>query len=253
MGAAFAAIAITEPNAGSSLAKISTSLSKEERIFGAKRHVGRITESSALIVLCSEHEASHHRTFYLVPNDAEGVNCTIVETAGLKKTSWGEVSFDGVAISSLQRIGNIGEALSLFHKHFAHWRVLIACVVVGATEALLDRIHIEMVNRRINNETLAEYSHWRQEFAAAVARLRSTWLLSLSAAKAIDEEVASAEAAAIAKSEAIESSCQVSDLYARIRSARSFCEDDEGSRIARSIQGIRFADGTGLDPFPRTV
>jgi alkylation response protein AidB-like acyl-CoA dehydrogenase len=243
-GAAFAAIAITEPDAGSSLTKISTQVTKQGTIVGAKRHVGRITESSAFIVLCSETEAPHHRTFYLVSGDSNSMTKTRVETAGLKKTSWGEVVFHGVPISEDQRVGQIGEAISLFHKHFAHWRTLIASVVVGATETLLQMIIDEMTSRKINGTVLAEYSHWRQELACSTARLRAAWALCLSAAKAHDDGTASAEAAAIAKSEAIEASCQIGDMYVRIRSARSFSEDDAGSLIIRSLQGIRFADGT---------
>lgn len=128
-GAAYCAVAITEPETGSDLHALKTRATPCEngyRLDGVKQHIARIKECTHLIVLAAVHRPAARITAFVVPADSPGVKIEPMEPMGMATISWGRVRLEDVTVPAENRVGGEGEGISLFLRHFSYWRIMMA-------------------------------------------------------------------------------------------------------------------------------
>ncbi len=239
------AIAITEPSGGSDPLSMHTMVRVVDGKYcldGEKVFVGRVKESDGILVF-SRNQCSTGISIFALPTDAFGISIKPLSGRGLSATSWSKITFQSVALKSEWRVGLEGQGMSLLHRHFAYWRSMMSACVIGAAESLLVEVAQFARQRQIASGLLSQATHFQISFAQAVARLRGAWALVQQAAFAVCKNEAEAEAACLAKADAVAAALDAVEVWQRFMGARSFCANSHGTRQSSAIEAFRNADG----------
>ena len=248
-GEAFAAIAITEPEAGSdlhALSTVATPRGNEYRLTGSKQYISRIQESTHFVVVATtSREGSLPRiTAFLVPRTTPGLSVESMSSMGMATVSWGKVHLDNVTVPSSSRIGGEGQGLSLFMRHFSYWRTMMAAIAIGSGEAAIDQAAARMRTRDAFGGPIGRFTHLQQALAQHVARLRMAWLLIEQVAGEGETRRWPVYDAAMAKAEAVEIALDATQWAMTVFGAEGYHSELGLEKRYRDLAGLRIADGT---------
>src|ERR1700733_11944591 len=193
-GAAYCAVAITEPEVGSdlrSLATIARPMGGGYVLDGTKQYISRISECTHFILFAAVERATKDPviTAFLIPRDAAGLETQSMQPSGLGAVSWGRVFLRQVNVPLASRIGGEGQGHSLFRAHFCYWRTMMAALAIGSAQAAIDQTALWMKRRHAFGGPIGRFSHLQQAMALWIARLRMAWLLVENVADQIDAHV----------------------------------------------------------------
>jgi acyl-CoA dehydrogenase len=136
-GRAIAALAITEPEAGSDLRRISTSLVARDGeliLNGRKSFISNAGAADFYSTLVRDGDGL---SAVLVPADANGVTVERLPEL-IAPHVLGDVVFDDVRVGPDARLGTPGQGLDLVLSTLAMFRVSVAGAAVGLAQAALD-------------------------------------------------------------------------------------------------------------------
>ena len=248
-GAAYCAIAITEPYAGSDLHALATTASPVDGGYvldGTKQHISRISECTQFIVFAAVQRPTRTPsiTAFLIPQDAAGLHTETAQPSGLGTVSWGTVHLRHVHVPSTSRIGGEGQGFSLFRRHFCYWRTMMAALAIGSAEAAIDLTATRIKDRHAFGGPIGRFSHLQQAMAHWIARLRMAWLLVESVAEQIDARGWPIADAAMLKAEALEAAVGATEWATMVFGAAGYDVATGLQKRHRDLLGLRIADGT---------
>lgn len=238
-------VAITEPDGGSdplSMKTVALFDGQHFRINGEKMFVGRILEADGVIVF-TRNERSPGLSAFALHRQQAGISSSILSSSGLTGTSWSQVLFQDVSVDLSWRIGAEGQGMSLLHRQFAYWRLMMTAAVIGAAESLLVELATFARQRNIASGSLHQAPHFQIEFARVIGRMRGAWALVVQTAEQIIIRSAESEVACLAKAEGVSAALECVEIWRRFMGARAFLSDTSGARQARAIEAFRSADG----------
>lgn len=134
---AIAALALTEPNVGSDLKAITTTVAEdgdELVVSGHKSFITNAGDADIYTVLCRENDAY---SLVLVPADTPGLSVTRPHQI-IAPHVLGDVVLDRVRVPLENRVGERGKGFSLMLATLATFRVSVAGAAVGVAQAALD-------------------------------------------------------------------------------------------------------------------
>ena len=134
---AIAALALTEPDVGSDLKAITTTVSSEGGhlvVSGRKSFITNAGDADLYTVLCREGD---QYSLILVPADTQGITVTRPHQI-IAPHVLGDVAFDGVRVPADHRVGEPGEGFRLTLATLATFRVSVAGAALGVAQAALD-------------------------------------------------------------------------------------------------------------------
>ncbi|HEX6451485.1 MAG TPA: acyl-CoA dehydrogenase family protein [Trebonia sp.] len=134
---AIAALALTEPDVGSDLKSITTTVTPDDDdlvVNGHKSFITNAGDADFYTVLCREGERF---SLVLVPADMSGVTVTRPHQI-IASHVLGDVVFDGVRVPADHRVGEPGQGFELVLATLATFRVSVAGAAVGVAQAALD-------------------------------------------------------------------------------------------------------------------
>jgi citronellyl-CoA dehydrogenase len=131
-GETVSAIAVTEPDAGSDVAAIKTRAVRDGEdwvINGSKIYITNAANADWLCLLAVTDPDARHGGFsqIIVPTDAPGVRCQLLEKIGLWGSDTGHFFFDDVRVPVSNTIGQVGRGFQQQMMQFQDER-LVACV-----------------------------------------------------------------------------------------------------------------------------
>jgi alkylation response protein AidB-like acyl-CoA dehydrogenase len=136
-GSVVAALAITEPEAGSDVMALSTRFWPDGNnyvLHGTKCFITNIQEADIFLVMATKDVRLHSRgvSAFLVPRNAEGLAVGIDEPRlGLHGCSIGSLRLDNVVVPKNALLGSLGSGAAIF-RHAMLWeRSLIVAAQVG--------------------------------------------------------------------------------------------------------------------------
>jgi acyl-CoA dehydrogenase len=134
---AIAALALTEPDVGSDLRAITTTVEADGDhlvVNGHKSFITNAGDAAFYSVLCREGE---QYSLIFVPADTPGVTVTHPHQI-IAPHVLGDVVFDGVRVPSENRIGEPGQGFRLMLTTLATFRVSVGGAAVGVAQGALD-------------------------------------------------------------------------------------------------------------------
>jgi citronellyl-CoA dehydrogenase len=149
-----AAIAVTEPDAGSDVSALKSYARKEGDVYilnGSKTFITNGTQADFLILLArtSDDPGYHSFSLFVLPTDLPGFNISKkLDKLGMRSSDTAELYFDDVRIPKENLIGQEGEGFIYQMQQFQHERFAVLPLAYIGAEALI-RETVEYLRKRI--------------------------------------------------------------------------------------------------------
>jgi alkylation response protein AidB-like acyl-CoA dehydrogenase len=184
-------------------------------------------------------------TCFLIEKGAAGVEVAPAgPTVGYRTASMGGVSFDGTPAGPETVLGGIGQAAAVYAGAIAWERTLIASVVVGRMDKLLEASIQHARTRKSGGQPIGKHQAVSHKVTDMKMRLEVARLLSYKAAWQLDQGAPAGMDASISKLFASESMVQSSFDATQIFGGQGFLEEIGVGRSLRDALGDTFYAGT---------
>jgi alkylation response protein AidB-like acyl-CoA dehydrogenase len=252
-GEVLASFSITEPQAGSDLARIETSARSLEGggliIDGEKRWVAGGV-SSDVVFMMSQVQGSDRPSCVVLPPDGRGSATWQVEEldkVGYRGVESAAYRFEAHRATGAEVLGGdegIGKGARMMLDALDVGRVNVACRGLGIIDRCLACAIDESTGREIGEGVLGDHTHAQLRIGELVARRAAVEALVDRAAEAVDARTPEArELATAAKLVASDTAVWAVDAAARLAASRSYAADDELARLRRDAPQTQIGEG----------
>jgi acyl-CoA dehydrogenase len=142
-GELVAALAITEPGAGSDVASIRTRARRVDggyEVNGSKTFITGGVRADILVTAVQTTEAGgHHGISFLIIERGPGVRSSALRKLGWHASDTAEIGFDDVFVPEENLLGGLHQGFYLIMANFQWERLLMALGAVGAMQAALEQ------------------------------------------------------------------------------------------------------------------
>ncbi len=143
-GERIAALAITEPGAGSDVASIRTRAERVDGgwiVNGAKTYITNGVRAHFYVTAVKTTETGGHSGLtFLIVDRGDGVHTSALSKLGWHASDTAEIAFDDVFVPEENTLGAEGKGFYLIMANFQWERLLMALGAVGSMRAALERV-----------------------------------------------------------------------------------------------------------------
>ena len=248
-GRAMAAFAMTEPDAGSDVASMTTTATADGDAWvldGTKSFISNagIADFYTTFAQTDAERGSKGIACFVVPADADGL-----EFAGAQILSaphpLGEIRFDGCRVGPDCLLAGPGEGFKLGLATLDRLRATVAAAACGMAARAIEEAVDHALDREQFGEPLAEFQLVREKLARMATELAAARLLTYRAAWEKDMGAARVTLeSAMAKAFATEAAQRIVDEAVQILGGRGVLADHPVDRLYRSVRALRIYEGT---------
>ena len=241
---AMAALALTEPDVGSDLRSVTTSITGRSdgtvTVNGRKSFITNAGDAAFYTVLGREGDGY---SLMLVPADTPGVQVQRGPRL-IAPHILGEVSFEDVRVPADHRVGAPGEAFKLVLATLATFRVSVAGAAVGLAQAALDEAVRHTTGRRQFGSALAELGPIPQLLGTSWMEIEQARLLTYRAASlAAGDPLGNLHLSSMAKVAATETAGRVTDRAVQMMGRFGLIAGSPIERLYRNARPMRIYEG----------
>lgn len=240
---ALAALALTEPDAGSDLKSVSTQISEEGgrlRLHGAKSFISNGPNAAFYEVFGREGDSF---SMVLAPADTPGLSITPTPQI-IAPHVLGEIHFDNVLLPPEARLGRPGQGMELVLATLAVFRVSVAGAAVGLAQAALEEAVRHTKVRVQFGRPLARLGPVAQMLADCWTEIEMARLLTYRAASlAVRDSAAALHHSSMAKLAATEMASRVVDRCVQVMGRFGLVRDSKIERLYRQARPMRIYEG----------
>jgi acyl-CoA dehydrogenase len=242
-GEALAALALTEPEAGSDLKSISTELAASDNMLllrGNKAFISNAGVAAIYSVLAREGP-SH--SMVLVPADSPGLTVTAIPEL-IAPHVLGDLAFDDVMVSPGDRLGEPGRGFDLVRATLSVFRISVAGAALGVAQAALEEAARHAASRQQFGRPLARLGAVAALLADSWSELEAARLLAYRAGELAREDPARALAqSSMAKLLATETAGRIVDRAVQIMGRFGLVRGSKIERLYRQARPMRIYEG----------
>lgn len=242
------AFGVTEPDAGTDTAKISTRAMRDGdgwRIRGRKVWTTKALESEVVLLLArtDPDPASGLKglTLFLADLDRRHVTIDPIPKLGRNAVASCEVVYDDLPVAPWRMVGEEGEGFKLLLHGLNPERILLASEAIGIGEAALGRAVSYACERVVFDRPIGANQAISHPLAAAHAQLRAAWLVALDAARRYEAGEDAGEAANVAKFLAAEAGWFAADRAVQTLGGMGYANEYHVERYWREARLQRLA------------
>ena len=241
-GEAVAAIAVTEPDAGSDVAALTTRAVRDGDdwiISGAKLYITNGTQADWLcaLVRTSDEGGSRGVSQIVIPTDVAGFSVARkLDKLGMRGSDTAELVFDEVRVPVANTIGEIGRGFPQQMQQFQNERLVASYQAVGAMEHALERTRDYLHQRQAFGAPLSANQYPQFTLAELTAEMEMVRSLNYRAAAAMIAGEAVARLATIAKLTSARSLRRVADWCLQFHGGIGFMEETWTARFFRDAR-----------------
>jgi acyl-CoA dehydrogenase len=248
-GQKMASFAMTEPEAGSDVAALSTTARRDGDGFvlsGTKTFISNAGIADFYTVFATTDRAKGGKGIacFVVPADAKGVE--FVKPLVLSAPHpLGEIRFADVRVAASHQLGADGEGYKLGLATLDRVRATVGAAACGMAARALEEALAHARARKQFGKALAEFQLVQEKLARMATELTAARLLVYRAAWEKDQgaERVTLEAA-MAKAYATEAAQRIVDDAVQILGGRGVLADNPVDRLYRSVRALRIYEGT---------
>jgi acyl-CoA dehydrogenase len=247
-GQAIAAFALSEPDAGSDVAALTTRARRDGNAWvldGVKTWIsnGGIADFYCVFARSSETAGARGISAFIVPADARGLRIgkriEVIAPHPLAR-----LEFDGCRLADDALLGVEGDGFKLAMRTLDIFRASVAAAAVGLARRALDESLRHVRERRMFGATLGDLQLTQARIGEMAAAIDAAALLTYRAAWQRDVKGTRATAeAAMAKMSATESAQQVIDAAVQLFGGRGVARGEVVERLYREIRALRIYEG----------
>ncbi|EOK5970400.1 acyl-CoA dehydrogenase family protein [Vibrio parahaemolyticus] len=241
---------LTEPNAGSDAASLTTTASKKGDTYvlnGGKAFISGAGETDVLVVMARTGEAGAKGvSAFVVPAQADGISYGRKEP----KMGWNSqptraVTFDNVVIPASHLLGEEGQGFIFAMKGLDGGRINIATCSVGTAQQALNQATQYMLERKQFGKSLAQFQALQFKLADMATELVAARQLVRYAASKLDLGDSDATTyCAMAKRFATDVGFQICDQALQIYGGYGYIKEYPLERYFRDVRVHQILEGT---------
>lgn len=248
-GEAIAAFALTEADAGSDAAALTTLAEPDGegfRITGEKTYISNAPDADVATVFARTTAGAGARgvTAFAVPIDTDGVTGEPIEM--ISPHPLGRWVFDGVLVPRASVLGEVDHGFKVAMQTLDLFRPSVGAFALGMAEAAL-RIAVDhAATREAFGSTLSQFQGVTHQLADVRVSVEAAAHLVYGAARAYDEGDASGLTgkAAMAKLFSTETAQKAVDVAIQVLGARGLEADSTLAHLYREVRAPRIYEGT---------
>ena len=248
-GTAMTAFAMTEPEAGSDVARIVTTARRDGSGYvldGAKTLISNAGIADLYAVFASTDRAKGSKgiSCFLVPGDAPGLRFVGPQVLSAPHPL-GEIAFEDCRVPADALLGTEGRGYALGLATLDRLRPTVAAAACGMAARALAESLAHVKGRQQFGTPLAQFQLVQQKLARMATDLTAARLLTYRAAyeKDTGQERITSEAA-MAKSFATEMAQRAVDDAVQLIGGRGVLADHPVDRLYRAVRALRIYEGT---------
>jgi acyl-CoA dehydrogenase len=247
-GRAVPAFALTEPDAGSSLAEVSTRAvahKKGWRLTGRKTFISNAGVADFYTVLArtsGEPGQGAGLSMFHVPKTVRGLEVARFEV--MAPHPIGDVHFHDVEVGEKDLLGEEGKGLDLALATLGRFRTSVAAAANGFSRRALEESRARLKTRKQFGKPLSAFQSLRFDLAEMDVRLRASQLLVADAAAAIDRGERGVAEVARAKLFATETASWICDRAVQHFGGLGVKRGTVVERLFREVRALRIYEGT---------
>ncbi|HHC6581368.1 TPA: acyl-CoA dehydrogenase family protein [Vibrio parahaemolyticus] len=241
---------LTEPNAGSDAASLTTTASKKGNTYvlnGGKAFISGAGETDVLVVMARTGEAGAKGvSAFVVPAQADGISYGRKEP----KMGWNSqptraVTFENVIIPASHLLGEEGQGFIFAMKGLDGGRINIATCSVGTAQQALNQATQYMLERKQFGKSLAQFQALQFKLADMATELVAARQLVRYAASKLDRGDSDATTyCAMAKRFATDVGFQICDQALQIYGGYGYIKEYPMERYFRDVRVHQILEGT---------
>ncbi|MFW1156177.1 acyl-CoA dehydrogenase family protein [Vibrio parahaemolyticus] len=241
---------LTEPNAGSDAASLTTTASKKGNTYvlnGGKAFISGAGETDVLVVMARTGEAGAKGvSAFVVPAQADGISYGRKEP----KMGWNSqptraVTFENVVIPASHLLGEEGQGFIFAMKGLDGGRINIATCSVGTAQQALNQATQYMQERKQFGKSLAQFQALQFKLADMATELVAARQLVRYAASKLDRgDPDSTTYCAMAKRFATDVGFQICDQALQIYGGYGYIKEYPMERYFRDVRVHQILEGT---------
>ncbi|MHA7589128.1 acyl-CoA dehydrogenase family protein [Vibrio harveyi] len=241
---------LTEPNAGSDAASLTTSATKQGENYilnGGKTFISGAGDTDVLVVMARTGDAGAKGvSAFVVPADADGIGYGRKEP----KMGWNSqptraVTFDNVSIPASHLLGEEGQGFVFAMKGLDGGRINIATCSVGTAQQALNQAAQYMQERKQFGKSLAQFQALQFKLADMATELVAARQLVRYAASKLDRGDPDATTyCAMAKRFATDVGFQVCDQALQLYGGYGYIKEYPMERYFRDVRVHQILEGT---------
>lgn len=249
-GKKVAAIAVSEPEAGSDVAGITLKATPERdgyRLSGTKFFITNGGIADVVIVAARTGAATGHSTltmFLVEPGQPGFVVGRALQKLGWHSSDTRELIFDDCLVAHGAVVGEVGRGFYQIMQAFQRERIVLAAMGVGLADACLKVATEYAKNRRAFGQTIGSFQAVRHGLAHMSTEIEAARLLTYQAAVLTDSGGDSSEAVAMAKLHAARTANDVADRALQVFGGAGFLEETPVAMHYRDARVLRIGGGT---------
>jgi glutaryl-CoA dehydrogenase (non-decarboxylating) len=241
--------AITEPDAGSDVAAMKTTATRDEQGYllnGTKIWITNATVADAGVIFASTDRSQKHRglsAFYVNLNQP-GVSRRDLDKLGAHASPTGELTFENFRIPADNLIGQEGEGFKICMRHLNHTRLGCAAGAIGLAKAAREAAVSYANQREQFGQKIGQFQMNQDNIAQMVVQEEAARLLVYRAACLADRGRPYNLEVSIAKYAAAEAAAFSADAALKILGAYGYSTEFPVERYYRDAKSYQIVEGS---------
>lgn len=249
-GAKLASYCLTEPGAGSDAASLKTRAVRDGDDYvltGSKCFISGAGDTDLLVVMARTGDAGASGiSAFAVPADSAGIGYGRKEAKmGWNSQATRTITFDGVRVPAVNRLGTEGEGFAIAMKGLDGGRINIAACSLGTAQAALDAARTYMGERQQFGQRLAEFQGLQFKLADMATELvAARQMVWLAASRLDDNHPEATTFCAMAKRLATDRCFDVCNTALQIHGGYGYIREYPLERHVRDVRVHQILEGT---------
>ncbi|MEU2794011.1 acyl-CoA dehydrogenase family protein [Streptomyces sp. NPDC007100] len=252
-GERVAALALTEPGAGSDLSRMATTAVRDGDAYvvnGTKSMVSNGTTADFHVAAVRTTPAAHdgHRgrtglSLLVVDAGAPGVTAQPQPTLGWRAADTARVTYDRVRVPAGNLVGRQDSGFYYLMRGLQTERLAAACLALGGMDRCLEQTLRFARARRLFDGPLAGLQALRHRLADLSTELEAARSLVHHTTWRLQQGELAVAACAMAKLHTTELACRLADTSLQLHGSAGYEEDSEAARTYRDARAATIAAG----------
>ena len=246
----FGAYCLTEPEAGSDAAALTTLAAPEGDGYllnGRKTWISHGPQASFYVVFARTEKGGSHKNIsaFLVDREWAGVSVSNnLPKMGQRACSACEVGFENVRLPASALMGRVGEGFKIAMKVFDRSRPLVASIAVGVAQRCLDEAVSYAAQRKAFGQPIAEFQGIGFKLAEMGMRTQASRLLARQAAWNVDQGRPLPLDAAYAKAFAADTAMAAAIEAVQVLGGYGYSQEYPVEKLMRDAKVLQIYEGT---------
>ncbi len=252
-GEMVAALAVTEPGAGSDLSRLSTTAERKGDHFvvtGRKTMVTNGTTANFYVTavrttpsVAAGGPGVTGVSLLVVDADLPGITASRLETMGWRCADTAEVAFDAVRVPVDRLIGRLDSGFYYLMRGFQLERLVAAAMALGGADGCIGLIRRQLVDRQVFAGRLGDLQAVRHRLADLVTELEASRQLVYHAAWCYQSGRLPVAECSMAKLHVTELACRIADAGLQLHGGEGYLDRSAISRYYRDARAATMAAG----------